>query len=316
MHSNPNISIIIPAYNEAGNIELLYDKLNTVLTAIGDSFEIIFVNDGSKDNTLSVLKTLSHKQKQLHYINFSKNFGHQAALKAGIDHARGNCIISMDADLQHPPHIVKEMIEYWKQGYDVVYTQRTGDKNISLLKKITSRFFYSLLRKISDVEIEEGTADFRLLDRKVADVIKKSNDSFLFIRGLVPWMGFNQKKIVYVPDNRHSGNTKYTLKKMMSFAINGITSFSIKPLRFATFMGIIISLMAFTYGIYAILVYFIDSRVISGWASLLTSVLFIGGIQLIIMGIIGEYIGKIYMQLKNRPFYIVKETSLDNKNTL
>jgi len=310
--TNPEISIVIPAYNEEGNIKVIISRLCEVLNSLG-TFQIIFLNDGSSDNTLEELKIAAQKDARIHYISFSKNFGHQAALKAGIDHATGNCIISMDADMQHPPSLIPEMIKFWKEGYDVVYTQRKEDKGISVFKKLTSKYFYSLLQKMSDVPIEEGTADFRLLDKKVADIIRQTNDPFLFIRGLVPWMGFRQKKIVYQPDERYSGKTKYTFKKMAAFAINGITGFSIKPLRFATFLGVIISFLSFIYGIYAIVIFFANAKVISGWASLLTSVLFIGGIQLIILGIIGEYIGKIYIQIKNRPFYIIKESSLEKQ---
>jgi dolichol-phosphate mannosyltransferase len=311
MINKAEISVIIPAYNEEGNIKIVADKLTEILSPIA-SFQIIFVNDGSTDGTLALLKKLTTENAHIHFISFSKNFGHQAALKAGIDYSNGNCVISMDADMQHPPSLIPEMINFWKQGFDIVYTQRQEDKGISYFKKLTSKFFYSLLRKMSDVPIEEGTADFRLLDAKVADIIKKTNDPFLFIRGLVPWMGFTQKKIVYQADSRHSGTTKYTFKKMAAFAVNGITGFSIKPLRFATLLGIFISLLSFFYGLYAIVIYYVNASVISGWASLLTSVLFIGGIQLIILGIIGEYIGKIYMQLKNRPFYIIKESSIEN----
>lgn len=312
MKNRVEISIVIPAYNEEGNIHVVINRLSEVLNTIG-TYQIIFVNDGSSDNTLEELKKAAKENSKIHFISLSKNFGHQAALKAGIDYAHGNCIISMDADLQHPPALIPEMVNFWKEGYDVVYTQRTEDKGLSFFKKFTSKYFYFLLRKMSDVHIEEGTADFRLLDKKVADIIRQTNDPFLFIRGLVPWMGFKQKKIIYQPDERYSGTTKYTLKKMAAFAINGITSFSIKPLRFATFLGIIISLFAFVYGTYAIIIYFVNDKVISGWASLLTSVLFIGGIQLVILGIIGEYIGKIYIQLKNRPIYIVKESSIEKE---
>lgn len=303
------ISIVIPAFNEEGNIIPIYNAIRKELDA-SYPLQIIFVNDGSKDGTESAIKKLSEEKDEVEFISFSKNFGHQAALKAGIDHANGDCIISMDADMQHPPSLLNEMIAYWKQGFDVVYTQRADEKGISFFKKVTSKFFYSILKKLSGIPIEEGTADFRLLDKKVAEVIRQSTDKYIFIRGLVPWMGFKQHKMVYTPEQRLSGVTKYTFKKMAGFAINGLTSFSIKPLRFATILGILISLLSFTYGIYAIAIFFIDDRVISGWASLLTSVLFIGGIQLIILGIIGEYIGKIYMQLKNRPLYIIQETSL------
>jgi len=309
MSAVPEISVVIPAYNEEGNIAEIINKIKEVLRDRHD-VEIIFVDDGSTDNTLTKIKQAAHKDSRIFFIHFSRNFGHQAALKAGIDYARGNCIITMDADLQHPPRLIPEMLNYWKQGYDVVYTQRVEEKDISFFKKFTSRFFYFVLKKLSQLPIEEGTADFRLIDRKVADIIKNTHDPFLFIRGFLPWMGFRQKKIVYQPEPRFSGTTKYSLRKMAAFAINGITGFSVKPLRMASFLGIFISLFSFCYAIYAVLIYFTSDKVISGWASMVISVTMIGGIQLIILGIIGEYIGKIYLQLKNRPFYIVGETNI------
>lgn len=304
------ISIVIPSYNEEGNIRLIFEEIKKIWEGESHDLQIIYVNDGSSDQTEQYIKDLAAEKEEVEFISFSKNFGHQAALKAGLDHASGDCVISMDADLQHPPSLIPKMIEYWRNGYDVVYTQRKEDQGISLFKKLTSKIFYQLMRRLSGVPIEEGTADFRLLDRKVVEVIKASSDKYIFIRGLVPWMGFRQKKIEYQAGERHSGQTKYTLKKMTSFAVNGITSFSTKPLRLATLLGIIISLLSFLYALYAVFIYFFDERAISGWASLLISVLFIGGIQLIILGIIGEYIGKIYMQLKDRPMYIIKNTSI------
>lgn len=308
------ISIVIPAYNEAKNISCIWNRISEVMLSVQMDFEVIFVDDGSRDNTADVIGELRNSYSQIHYIQFSKNFGHQAALKAGIDHARGSVVISMDADLQHPPNLIVDMIDRWKEGYEIVYTQRRPDKNLSWFKKFTSSLFYKTLRAISDVNIEEGTADFRLIDRKVADIIKAQNDPFLFIRGLIPWMGFNQFKLVYDPAQRLHGTSKYTLRKMTAFAVNGITGFSIKPLRAAIFLGLIISAMAFLYGLYAIWAFLYDDRVISGWASVITSILFIGGIQLIILGIIGEYIGKTYLQSKNRPFYIVSENTLKPKS--
>jgi len=306
--------VIIPAYNESGNIRILCEGLNEILSKTHYSFEIIFVDDGSSDDTIVELVNLHERFDNVHYLRFSRNFGHQAAIKAGIDYARGNAIISMDADLQHPPHLITSMLEKWAEGYDVVYTQRINDDDISKFKRFSSSLFYTLLRKMSDVPIEEGTADFRLIDAKVASVIRQSKDPFLFLRGLIPWLGFKQYKLSYKAEKRFSGVTKYSLSKMLAFAINGITGFSIKPLRFAIFLGILISLLAFVYALYAVLIYLFNDHVISGWASVMVSILFIGGIQLIILGIIGEYIGKIYIQLKSRPFYIVAESTLNQKH--
>lgn len=306
------ISIVIPAYNEAQNISSVLNHVNEILRPIQIEYEVIIIDDGSDDNTPEIIEHLRPLHPQLQYIRFSRNFGHQAALKAGIDYARGTAVISMDADLQHPPQLIIEMIEHWTRGIEIVYTQRKPDKSLGWFKKLSSRWFYKILRTISDVNIEEGTADFRLIDRKVADIIKMQNDPFLFIRGLIPWMGFKQHKLEYEPAPRLHGTSKYTLRKMTAFAVNGITGFSIKPLRVAIFLGLIISFLSFLYGLYAIWAFMYDDRVISGWASVITSILFIGGIQLIILGIIGEYIGKAYLQSKNRPFYIVSESTLRN----
>ncbi|MFM7105614.1 MAG: glycosyltransferase family 2 protein, partial [Flavobacteriales bacterium] len=215
------VSIVIPAYNEAQNISSVLSAVKEVLHPIQIRYEVIIIDDGSSDNTSEIIESLRTNNKELQYIRFSRNFGHQAALKAGIDHARGSAIVSMDADLQHPPGLIIEMIRHWKEGYEIVYTQRRQDPRLGLFKKFTSRFFYKILRAISDVRIEEGTADFRLIDRKVADIIKAQNDPFLFIRGLIPWMGFKQYKLVYDPAQRLHGNSKYTLRKMTAFAVNG-----------------------------------------------------------------------------------------------
>lgn len=300
------ISILIPAYNEQENLPILLGELNTCLSSLGNH-EIIIVDDGSEDKTQELLKSLVNDYPCLRYVFFSKNFGHQAALKAAYDRAYGDVVITLDADLQHPVSLIPQMLEQWKKGYDVVYTQRVNDQNLSFFKKLSSSFFYRLIRFLSGVSIEQGTADFRLLDQKVVNLIKKSQDPYLFIRGYIPWMGFNQCKLTYQASPRLYGDTKYSLSKMTSFALKGITGFSIKPLRLATVLGLLFSFFAFLYALYALAVYFMDDRVISGWASVLISILLMGGIQLIILGIMGEYIGKMYMQLKQRPMYIVEE---------
>jgi polyisoprenyl-phosphate glycosyltransferase len=301
------ISIVIPSFNEAENIPLLLDEVSRWMPPSLE-FEMLFVDDGSSDETALVLKKIAQQNAKVKYLLLSKNFGHQHALKAGIDHAKGDAVICMDGDLQHPPAVIPLMIEKWqKEGYEVVYTIRKDDKELSFLKRKTSALFYKLMNAFTDIELKQGAADFRLIDRKLVEEIKKLNDPFLFIRGLIPWMGFKQFELEYIPGKRIHGVTKYTFRKMFRFAINGITSFSIKPLRFAIVMGFSISLLSFLYGIYAIVIYLLDDKAISGWASMITSVVFLGGLQLIILGIIGEYIGKIYVQLKNRPTYIVKE---------
>ncbi len=302
------VSIVIPAFNEENNILPLSKQLKEVLQ---DDFEVLFVDDGSTDSTLDVLKQLHQEDNRFRYLSFSRNFGHQNAIKCGIDHATGECIITMDADLQHPPSLIPDMISKWKEGYDIVYTQRVEEKEISFFKRFSSALFYSIMNKLSEVKLDPGTADFRLVDQRVAEIIRNTNESNLFIRGFVSWMGFRQYRLTYHASPRHSGKTKYSFRKMFSFALNGITSFSIKPLRFSIVMGMLISFFAFIYAMYAVVLYiFFPERAVAGWASVLVSVLFMGGIQLLFLGVLGEYLGKLFMQSKNRPTYIVKEKSL------
>lgn len=300
------ISVVIPAYNEAGNIEVITQRISEQLAGSG-SYEIIFVDDGSTDTTLAEIKESSNNNDTVKFISFSRNFGHQKALKAGLDHADGDCVISMDADLQHPPEILGKLIEKWKEGYDVVYTIRKDLEYTGFLKKTTSRLFYKIINKISDVNIPIGTADFRLLDRKVVNELKKFNENWLFIRGIISWLGFNQTGIEYTVKDRQFGESKYSMKKMVSFALQGITSFSIVPLRASIILGLFLSFCAFLYTIYALLDKFYFKTTVPGWTSILISVLFLGGIQLVFLGVIGEYLGKMFIETKHRPNYVIKE---------
>jgi glycosyltransferase involved in cell wall biosynthesis len=303
------ISVVVPAYNEAGNLRIIAQRISEQLKS-ASSYEIIFVDDGSTDSTLDEIKEISKNDASVKFISFSRNFGHQKALKAGLDHAEGDCVISLDADLQHPPELIGKLIEEWKKGYDIVYTIRKDLKTTGAIKKTTSRLFYKMINKISDVDIPFGAADFRLLDRKVVDEMKKFNENWLFIRGIVAWLGFNQSGIEYTANERQSGESKYSLKKMISFALQGITSFSIVPLRVFVILGLFISFCSFLYTVYALLDKFYFKTVVPGWTSILISVLFLGGIQLISLGVIGEYLGKMFIETKNRPNYVIKEKSL------
>jgi len=303
---NFKISVVIPAFNEEGNITILTEKLLEILENYGN-YEILFVDDGSKDNTLNVLRDLIKKNNNIRYISLSRNFGHQNALKAGLDHAKGDCVITMDGDMQHPPELIPEMVEKWLDGYDIVYTLRDDDNETSWLKRKTSNLFYRLMNRISDVHVEKGAADFRLLDSSVVDVLKEVKEYYLFFRGLTSWAGFRQIALHYKPNKRHSGETKYSIRRMIGFALTGITSFSLKPLRLSILLGTFFAFLAFLYGIYAIIMKFFTNQALPGWASVLVSVLFIGGFQLIVLGIIGEYIGKMFMESKHRPHYIIKE---------
>jgi dolichol-phosphate mannosyltransferase len=277
------------------------------------SYELIFVDDGSSDKTLSILQEISAIDSNVFFIELSRNFGHQNALKAGLDLASGDCIITMDGDMQHPPEMIPQLIEKWEEGYDIVYTRRLEDKKLPAFKKITSKYFYKFINYISEIKIEEGTADFRLMDKKVSTVFFAFSENELFIRGLVNWVGFNQFAIDYKPAERFSGNSKYTVKKMMQFALKGITSFSIRPLYLSIFLGIslfLLSLLFYTLYVFYSIYY---GHVISGWASVIFTIVLFGGLNLIVLGIIGVYVGKLFMQSKQRPNYLIRDTNLENK---
>jgi len=312
MKPRPNdfvISFLIPVYNEEENIPVLFEKLSDSIS-IFKEYEIIFIDDGSTDGTLQKIKGIQLENCNVHYVTLSKNFGHQNALKAGLDVCTGDIVISMDGDLQHPPTLIPAMIEQWKNGYDVVVTIRKNRKGGSVLKKITSQYFYKLVTTISSIAMKPGTADFRLLDRKVVKVIKQFDENDIFFRGFVAWVGFRQFEISYTPDKRGSGKTKYTLRKMLRLASSGLMGFSIFPLRMVSLVGFFISGISFLYGFYAVLVRIFSDEVVSGWTSIMAGIYFLGGIQLVCIGICGEYIGKIFMQVKKRPPYVISDTSL------
>jgi dolichol-phosphate mannosyltransferase len=277
------ISIVIPAFNEEGNLCEIRKKINDVFTSLQNySYEIIFINDGSRDNTQITIEDLAIKFSEVKFIEFSRNFGHQNAVKAGMDNADGNAVITMDADLQHPPELIPELINKWEQGYDVVYTIRKYSDKISFFKRVTSSLFYSFLLKISDFElVKKGGADFRLLDRNVNDVIKEFNENDLFLRGLTGWIGFKQTGVEYTAKDRFSGKSNYNLKKMFSLAFSGITSFSTKPLYLAAYVGFAFTILSLlVYGIYVIYSFVIGTH-ISGWASLIMTVVFLEGCNLL-----------------------------------
>ena len=305
------VSIVIPAYNEEDNVIVIVERLENIFRNLPYRFEVILVDDGSKDKTLAVIKAMASAKPNIFYIEFSRNFGHQPALKAGLDQAQGDCVISMDADLQHPPELIRQMLQKWEEGYEVVYTRRQEDKALSLKKRKTSALYYKLLNVLSDIEIEPGTADFRLLDKKVVEVFKDFHENEPFIRGLIKWLGFKQYAIDYTPGARHSGSSKYNLTKMMRLAIHGVTSFSIKPLYTAVYLGFTFSVLSLLYIPYVLHAFYVGKEV-DGWASMIMTIVFFGGLQLIILGIIGIYIGKMFLQSKNRPNYIIRSSNLTN----
>lgn len=304
------VSVVLPSYNEEGNLPVIAEQLVAVLQQYAD-YEIIFVNDCSSDRTLEIAKKLHQENSRINYLSFSRNFGHQYALKAGLDYATGDCVISMDADLQHPVELIPDLVAKWQEGNDIVYTVRKESKNQSFFKRKTSNLFYKLMSFMTGIHVPKGAADFRLLDRKVVDVIRHSKEKILFLRGYVTWIGFRQAYIEYIPAKRFSGKSSYTLRKMISFAITGITSFGVMPLRIAVFLGLIVVTLGMIYAAYVLYMKFcVETFVITGWASMMIVLLILGGVQLIILGVMGEYIGLIFIETKKRPNYIVAESSL------
>ena len=308
---NKSIAIVIPSYNEGTNIDVLVNALNETVSNLSYDFKFVFVDDGSSDDTIAILKEKAKLYDNIFYIELSRNFGHQNALKAGIDLVKNDAdaIISMDGDMQHPPKIIPKLIQKWEEGFEVVYTIREEDKKLSYFKNKSSNMFYGLMNKLSDIKFEPGTADFRLIDKKVAQVFSDFSENELFIRGIINWVGFKQFAVNYEPNERFSGKSKYTFGKMMRFAIQGITSFSTKPLSMAIILGISLSVLAFIFYIGYVIYSIYYGHVISGWASVITTVVFFGGLNLVVLGIIGVYIGKLFMQSKGRPNYLISNTN-------
>jgi len=303
------VSIVVPVHNERENVAVLAKTIKRIFAGLSYRYNLIFVDDGSSDITLHEIKKLAVQDSNVKFISLSRNFGHQAAIKAGLDKADGDCAITMDGDMQHPPRLIPQLLEKWEQGYDVVYTVRKEDKKLPFFKRTTSNLFYKLLNSLSDIKIEKGTADFRLMSRKVVDVLRDLQEYEPFFRGLVKWAGFKQFAVEYEPDERKSGVTKYTSKKMIRFALQGITSFSIRPLYAATYIGFTCAALSTLYIPYALYSYYFGYT-ISGWTSVIVTIVFFGGLQLMILGIIGIYLGKLFMQNKHRPVYIVKESNI------
>jgi dolichol-phosphate mannosyltransferase len=304
-----HVALIIPVYNEEGNIATLTGAIRNVFAGLSYDYSILFVDDGSIDGSLKVIRAIANNDERIKFISFSRNFGHQSALKAGLDKAEADCAITLDADLQHPPEVIPLMLRKWEEGYDVVYTIRKDNAEVGYIKKQTSHFFYSILRWLSNIDFEKGTPDFRLLSRPVLSVIKTLTENQIFLRGIVKWIGFKQVAIEYDQNKRTAGASKYTFKKMAAFALQGITAFSTRPLYAAAYLGFSISFLSLLYVPYVIYSYYFGHAV-SGWASVIVTIAFFGGLQLTILGIIGLYLGKLFMQAKGRPTYIVRETNL------
>ncbi len=308
------ISVIVPIYNEEQIIPELYKRLQETLVKISAYYEIIFVNDGSKDNSLGELFKLSEIDKRVYYINFSRNFGHQIAVTAGLDACNGKAVAIIDGDLQDPPELIADLYSKHKEGYEVVYARRSERKGESLFKKLTAKIFYRVLQKVTSVDIPLDTGDFRLIDRKVVTYLKQMPEQNKFLRGQIAWLGFRQTQVLFSRDKRKYGKTGYSLGKMLHFALDGITGFSDKPLQLVTRSGFFISFISFIIILYAIYSHYILDRTISGWTSLIISSMFIGGVQLLSIGIIGEYISRINKNVLNRPLYIIDNTNLEESD--
>jgi len=302
------ISVIVPMYNEEAVIPATYSRLKEVLDGLKENYEIIFINDGSRDRTRDMLMEICEKDKTVKLIDFARNFGHQVAITAGMDYAAGECMVIIDGDLQDPPELIPKMMELWRQGYDVVYGKRISRQGETIFKKVTAKIFYRLLRSLTDVNIPVDTGDFRLIDRRVCEALKQLPERSRYVRGLMSWVGFKQTPIEFERSERYTGETKYPLKKMLKLAMDGIMSFSYKPLKLSSWLGSLLSVFSFVYLIIVLLqkIFFPESAQ-SGWASLIAVSLFFNGITLLMLGIIGEYIGRIYDEAKGRPLYIISE---------
>ncbi len=304
------LSVIIPVFNEEKNIALLHQRLTEVIQKISGSYELVFVNDGSRDQTLPLVKGIAAADPHVKYINFSRNFGHQIAVTAGLDYCNADAIVIIDADLQDPPELITDMYAKMKEGYDVVYAKRKSRQGETFMKKMTAKIFYRLLQRITSVNIPVDTGDFRIISHKIVKVLKQMPEQQKYLRGQIAWAGYRQTYIEYERQQRHAGETGWPYRKMIRFALDGITSFSNFPLKFATASGIIVFVISFLLMLYALYSRFVTKEFVAGWTSLMLVVLFIGGIQLLSIGIIGEYISRMSANVRNRPLYIVEDTNI------
>ena len=309
------ISLLIPAYNEQEVLPKLLPRLDALASAVTNyDFEFLFVNDGSSDDTLSLIQHYAKSDPRISYVNLSRNFGKEVAMLAGFDHARGDAVVIIDADLQDPPELIPEMIRYWEQGYDDVFAKRKSRAGESVLKKKTSAWYYKILQNSTRIPIQVDTGDFRLLDRRCIDALKQFRESERYTKGMFSWIGFRKKEIMYDRDPRAAGETKWNYPKLINLAIDGITSFTTAPLRISAYVGGLVSFAAFVYILYLLIRPFFGVPTVPGYASTLAVILFLGGLQLLSLGIIGEYIGRIFNETKQRPAYFVEEYHASGKS--
>ncbi len=301
------VTILVPAYNEQEVLHMLYERLKKIMDNLSNyRFEVLLVNDGSKDNTLTIMKELRSMDNRICYLNLSRNFGKETAMIAGLDYAKGDCVIIIDADLQDPPELIPDMLKFWEEGYDDVYAKRKSRKGESFLKKFTSRMYYKMLQSVTNIEIQKDTGDFRLLDRRCVEALKSIRESQRYTKGLFSWIGYNKKEILFDRDPRAAGKTKWNYGKLINLSIDGLTSFTTTPLRFAAVIGILVSLAGFLYMIGIIIKTIIYGIDVPGYSSTMVVILFLGGIQLIFLGVIGEYLGRTFNESKGRPIYFVE----------
>jgi glycosyltransferase involved in cell wall biosynthesis len=308
MTRHKKISILIPAYNEQEVLAHLYERLNKLAGETSDyDFEFLFVNDGSRDRTLEMIKKYAEMDHRVAYVNLSRNFGKETAMLAGIDHVTGDATVIIDADLQDPPELIPEMLKYWEEGYDDVYAKRRSRAGESWFKKATSELFYKILQKSTNIPIQQDTGDFRLLDKRCIEALRQFRESDRYTKGMFSWIGYKKKEILYDRDPRAAGETKWNYAKLTNFAIDGITSFTIAPLRISSILGILVSIAAFIYIIYLVIRTIAFGTDLAGYPSMMAVILFLGGVQLLSLGVIGEYVGRIFNETKNRPLYFVEE---------
>lgn len=307
------ISAIIPSYNEQENVGLMYERMTKTLSKISPDYEIIYINDCSKDQTLLRIKELAAKDPHVKYLSFSRNFGHQIAVSAGLDYCSGKAVVIIDGDLQDPPELIEHMYEKYKEGYKVIYARRTSREGETWFKKATAKIFYRLLASMTSIDIPVDVGDFRLIDQVIVKHLRNMPEKSKYIRGQISWIGYKQTFVNYHRDARIYGKTNYPLKKMLRFALDGITAFSDKPLKIASGLGIVAAIVSLLALVYALVAHFCFNSTITGWTSLILSVLFIGGVQLITIGIIGEYIARINNDVRNRPLYILEENNMEEQ---
>ena len=304
----PTLSLVLPIYNEEEVIPELDRRLHEFMTQLGVPTEIVFVNDGSRDRSMELLREAAGKEPRYRVLSFARNFGHQTAITAGVDYARGQAVVVMDADLQDPPEVVLEMVAKWRQGFDVVYGRRRKREGESFFKLVTARIFYRLFAAMIPIEVPLDTGDFRLMSRSVVVALRELRETHRFVRGMVAWVGFKQTEVLYDRPGRFAGETKYPLRKMVRFALDGITSFSVLPLRFSTYLGMLMSIASLGVIVWALLSKFVYHHVVEGWTGLIIVVAIFASVQLLMIGILGEYVGRIYEEVKRRPLYVVGET--------